>query len=183
MNSKTKNRAQSQSFDNSQDQDVDFVSKSELKRASEALQKLGLKLVNLPAAKLAKVPVPDELMDAIELAHRLEKKHEAKRRHMQYIGKLMRNIDVEPIEQAMFELENEHNLANARFHALEQQRDAIVKDGNSAIEALMAEHPDLDRQRLRNWARQASKEAAANKPPKASREIFKYLREQLLDSE
>ncbi|GLS83409.1 ribosome biogenesis factor YjgA [Paraferrimonas haliotis] len=163
-----------------QEQEPEFVSKSQLKRESEALQKIGLKLVNLAPAKLAKVPLEPILAEAIELAHRLEKKHEAKRRHMQYIGKIMRNIEIEPIKQALYEIENEHAINNAKFHAIEQQRDTLIAEGNSAVEQLLSEHPELDRQRLRNWVRQANKEASTNKPPKASRELFKYLREQLL---
>lgn len=79
-----------------EEEEIIWVSKSEIKRDAEALKKLGEKLVDLTKAKLEKIPLEEKLLEAIELAQRLQK--EARRRQLQYIGKLLRNIDVEPLK-------------------------------------------------------------------------------------
>lgn len=138
------------------------------------LQKLGEELVELKPAILEKFPLSDELYAAIKDAQRF--KNEARRRQLQYIGKLMRNIDPEPIQAALDKIRNKHNQATAKLHKLEQTCDRIVDEGDSAIEEVMEQYPDADRQRLRLLARQASKEKKANKTPKAAREIFQILK-------
>ena len=85
-------------------EEIIWVSKSEIKRDAEDLKQLGEKLVNLTKANLTKVPLDDSLKDAIELAQRLQK--EARRRQLQYIGKLLRSIDAEPIREALEKIEN-----------------------------------------------------------------------------
>lgn len=159
------------------DPDEEWVSKSQLKRESQALQTLGEQLVQLSKEQLAQIPLEDSLLDAIALAQRVRKKHEAYRRQLQYIGKLMRHLDAEPIEQALQQLMAPHQQANAEFHQLEQWRDRILTEGDSAINDVLQAFPDADRQRLRQLARQAKKEQSQDKPPKAARELFKYLRE------
>ena len=80
-------------------EEIIWVSKSEIKRDAEALKKLGEKLVELTKAKLDKIPLEDALLEAVNLAQRLQK--EARRRQLQYIGKLLRGMDVEPIQAAL----------------------------------------------------------------------------------
>ena len=155
--------------------EIIWVSKSEIKRDAEALKKLGEKLVDLSAAKLAKVPLDDNLLDAVHLAQRLER--EARRRQLQYIGKLLRAMDVEPIQQALDKLENKHQQQQALLHKLELMRDEIIAQGDEAINRLLDDYPQADRQQLRNWVRAAKKEQQQNKPSKAYREIFQYLKE------
>lgn len=159
----------------------DIISKSELKRESTALQKLGERLVDLSPSALKQVPLSENLADAIALAHKISGKHEALRRQMQYIGKLMRVEDAEPIEAALDVISNKHQAATHAFHQLELLRDKLVTEGDSAISTLLEKHPNLERQKLRQLIRQTNKEAAGNKPPKASRELFKYLRETIVD--
>lgn len=157
----------------------DFKSKSQLKRESEAAQKLGQELVELTDASLAKLPLDDELVDAVKLAGRINRKKDGYRRQLQFIGKLMRSRDLQPIEEALARLKAPHQQATNQFHKLEQARDQILSQGDDAIQALLLEHPQLDRQKLRQFARQASKEQQQNKPPKAARELFKYLKQQI----
>ncbi|MBT1065992.1 ribosome-associated protein [Bowmanella sp. Y26] len=159
------------------DQEFEGKSKTQLKNEMQDLQQLGLKLVGLGPAALAKVPLDQELSDAINLAKRIDKKKEGYRRQLQFIGKLMRTRDVEPIQQALDLLENKHQQATAQFHKLERLRDDIVANGDSAINHAMELYPTLERQKLRQLSRQAQKEAQQNKPPKSSREIFQYLRQ------
>lgn len=157
--------------------DDEFVSKSELKRAAEAQQQLGEKLVELPEGKLAKIPLDDDLLEAIRLAQRIRGTREGFRRQLQLIGKLMRSRDIAPIEQALAELEQSHHQQNALFHQLEKQRDAILAHGDEAIQAFIDAYPKADRQRLRQLYRQATKQAEQGKPPAAQRELFKYMRQ------
>ncbi|RUO62441.1 ribosome biogenesis factor YjgA [Pseudidiomarina insulisalsae] len=164
----------SHDFDQDDDQ---LVSKSQLKREAEAQQALGTKLVDLPAGKLAKLPLDDELLDAIQLAQRIRNKREGFRRQLQQIGKMMRQRDTAPIEQALHELEHAHLEQNALFHQLEKYRDAILADGDSAIQDFVETYPLADRQKLRQLYRQAQKQQQQGKPPAAARELFKYLRE------
>ena len=160
------------------DQDDDsLISKSQLKRDAEAQQALGTKLVNLSAGKLEKIPLDDELRDAIALAQRIRNKREGFRRQLQHIGKLMRNRETGPIEQALHELEHAHHEQNALFHQLEKTRDAILSQGDSAIQQFIDAYPHADRQKLQQLYRQAQKQQQQGKPPAAARELFKYLRE------
>ena len=160
-------------------EEIIWVSKSEIKRDAEDLKQLGEKLVNLTKANLTKVPLDDNLKDAIELAQRLQK--EARRRQLQYIGKLLRSIDAEPIREALEKIENKHNQQQAMLHKLEILRDELVAKGDVALTDLLNEHPSADRQQLRNLIRAAQKEKEQNKPSKAYREIYQILKTLILE--
>ncbi len=160
-------------------EEIIWVSKSEIKRDAEDLKQLGEKLVNLTKANLTKVPLDDNLKDAIKLAQRLQK--EARRRQLQYIGKLLRSIDAEPIREALEKIENKHNQQQAMLHKLEILRDELVAKGDVALTDLLNEHPSADRQQLRNLIRAAQKEKEQNKPSKAYREIYQILKTLILE--
>ena len=159
--------------------EIIWVSKSEIKRDAEDLKQLGEKLVNLTKANLTKVPLDDSLKDAIELAQRLQK--EARRRQLQYIGKLLRSIDAEPIREALEKIENKHNQQQAMLHKLEILRDELIVKGDAALTDLLNEYPSADRQQLRNLIRAAQKEKEQNKPSKAYREIYQILKTLILE--
>lgn len=161
------------------EEEIIWVSKSEIKRDAEHLKKLGESLINLTPSNLAKIPLDDNLRDAIELAQRL--RLEARRRQIQYVGKLLRNLDPEPIQEALDKVENRHNQQLALLQKLEQIRDQLIEQGDSAVNSLVDEYPNLDRQHLRNLVRMAQKEKAANKPPKNYREIFQYLKSMIVE--
>ncbi|MCX8641128.1 MULTISPECIES: ribosome biogenesis factor YjgA [unclassified Gilliamella] len=158
--------------------EIIYVSKSEIKRDAEELKKLGIELVNLSKNELAKIPLDEDLLYAIELAQKIKK--EGYRRQIQYIGKLLRNRDIEPITLALDKLKNRHNQQVAMFHKLEMLRDELIETGDA--EMIMDLYPNADRQQLRTFARIAKKELASNKPPKTARQIFQYLKE-LSDTE
>ena len=160
-------------------EEIIWVSKSEIKRDAEDFKQLGEKLVNLTKANLTKVPLDDSLKEAIELAQRLQK--EARRRQLQYIGKLLRSIDAEPIREALEKIENKHNQQQAMLHKLEILRDELVAKGDAALTDLLNEYPSADRQQLRNLIRAAQKEKEQNKPSKAYREIYQILRALILE--
>ncbi|CAH8183836.1 MULTISPECIES: ribosome biogenesis factor YjgA [Vibrio] len=158
-----------------EEEEIIWVSKTEMKNDMIELQKLGEELVELKPSQLKKIPMSEDLMDAVKDAQRFNM--EARRRQLQFIGKMMRTIDPEPIQAALDKLRNKHSQNTAVLHKLEQLRDRIVEQGDSAIEDALELYPEMDRQRLRQLTRQANKEKANNKPPKASREIFQILKE------
>lgn len=157
-----------------EEEEIIWVSKSEIKRDAEHLKKLGASLIELNAVNLAKIPLDDNIREAIALAQRL--RLEARRRQIQYIGKLLRSVDPEPIQEALDKVENRHNQQQALLHKLEIIRDQLVEKADQALNPLMDEYPNLDRQHLRNLIRAAQKEKQANKPPKNYRDIFQYLK-------
>ncbi len=159
----------------SDDDEIIWVSKSEIKRDAEELKQLGAELVDLGKNALDKIPLDPELRADIELAQRIRK--EGKRRQLQLIGKLLRARDVEPIRQALDKLKNRHNQQIALFHKLEVMRNKLIEQGDEAITEVLALYPQADRQQLRALIRNAQKEKASNKPPKSSRQIFQFLRE------
>ena len=156
-----------------EDEEIIYVSKSEIKRDAEALKKLGVELVNLSKNEIAKIPLDEDLLYAIKLAQKIKK--EGYRRQIQYIGKLLRSRDIEPITLALDKLKNRHNQQVALFHRLEKLRDELIETGDA--ESIMELFPSADRQQLRTLARLAKKELTANKPPKTARQIFQYLKD------
>ena len=145
-----------------------------------ALQNLGEQLVKLPVDQFEKLNLPDNLYDAVAEARGI-RQHGARKRQLQYIGKLMREVDAEPIQQQLDTLLAQSREAALSLHHIEQWRDKILQDGDSALEELFHKYPDADRQYIRQLARQARKENNDNKPPKSARSLFKYLRD-LLES-
>ena len=124
--------------------------------------------------RLKKVDIPEALRDAVLDAKKITS-HGALRRQMQYIGKLMRDVDTDPIQEMLDELDGISNKANARFHALEKLRDRLIAD-ESVITALKNDYPALDVSALRTLRRNAIKEQAEQKPPKAYRALFQLLK-------
>ncbi len=166
------------------DEDSDFdtdelagepVSKSQRKREMTALQDTGTALVKLSRGRLEKFDLPDNLMSAILEAQRLTS-HGAIRRQMQYIGKLMRDVDIEPIAEQLAAVRGESAAAKAEFHGIERWR-ARLLENDQALTEWLAQHPDSDAQQIRQLIRNARKEAAENKPPKSSRALFRLLRD------
>jgi ribosome-associated protein len=164
--------------DEDDDDEIFLISKSQLKRESHALTDLGKELVGLTPSKLKKIPLDESLLEAIAQAHRI-KERGGHKRQQQYIGKLLRTADIDPILAAMDALKLEHAQENARVHRLEQWRDRLLEEGDTALGELLSQHPDADRQQLRQLLRNAQKEHEQNKPPKSARELFKYMRDNL----
>ena len=157
------------------DDEIIWVSKSEIKRDAEELKRLGLEMVELGKNALDKIPLDEELRAAIELAQKIKK--EGRRRQLQLIGKMLRNRDVDPIRQALDKLKNRHNQQVALFHKLEALRDRLIEEGDDVVPEVLKLWPQADRQQLRSLIRNAKKEKEGNKAPKSARLIFQYLRE------
>lgn len=150
-------------------------SKTKLKAEADAQQALGVRLADLPKDRLLKLNLPEELFTAV-LEFKKITANGAIRRHRQYLGRLMREIDTAPILEQLARWDGKHTAENAYFHGLERWRDRLINDAN-ALSEFIALHPSTDSQQLRTLIRNAQKEQLANKPPKSSREIFKLLRE------
>lgn len=151
-------------------------SKSQVKRELHALQELGERLATLKPDLLDRLPLSDALRKALADAPK-HTAHIARKRHIQYIGKLMRDQDIDAILALVDQLDASTRQYNERFHALERWRDRLIAGNDETLEAFVAEYPQTDRQHLRSLIRHAQHEAARNKPPAASRKIFKYIRD------
>ena len=152
-------------------------SKSERKRQSTDLQALGEALIELPESELAELPLPENLRDAVELARRITA-HGGLYRQKQYIGKLMRKIDAEPIREALAARKNRERVAALQFRKIEQWRDRLLDEGTAAIEALKIDlASDADTSALAKLVERALAERSRQQPPHASRELFRVLRE------
>lgn len=149
-------------------------SKSQLKREMEALQKLGEELVALPQDQLAALPLPDTLRDAVQLARRITS-HGALKRQRQYIGRLMRELDAEPIRIRLDELRGTDLAMKARFRENQRWRDRLLAEGDAALAEFLARHPQADRQHLRRLMRRAGGEDGGGRPPEYVRELFRYI--------
>lgn len=154
---------------------IEPISKTKLKAEADALQEIGVKLVALPNSKLAQLDLPERLVDAINEAKRITA-NGATRRQKQYIGSLMREIDVTPIVEQMEKWEGKNTAENAYFHHLERWRARLIDD-EAALSEFIQQYPNVDSQQIRTLIRNARRESSANKPPKSSRELFKLLRE------
>jgi ribosome-associated protein len=160
------------------EQEYERPSKSEAKRASDALQKLGEQLVGEARDRVKRVPMPEDVRDAILMCQTITN-HEGRRRQLQFVGKKMRTLDEEEvaiIQRTIDSWKGASKAETAALHALERRREKLLADDN-ALTVLMGEHPHLDVQHLRTLIRNARKEQAENKPPKAYREIFQILKD------
>lgn len=151
-------------------------SKSERKRQMQALQRLGESLLALNDRQLAKIPLQDERLPVALREARSIHSNSARKRHLQYIGKLMRDIDPAPVEAALAALHEPGRTAAAEFHDLEQLRDAILAAGPRGVELALQRFPEADRQQLRQMTLQHDREQRHQRPPAASRKLFRYLR-------
>ncbi|OIQ95307.1 hypothetical protein GALL_226820 [mine drainage metagenome] len=151
------------------------ISKTKLKAEADAQQALGVRLSELSKDKLSKLNLPEALLIAVLDTKKITA-NGAIRRHRQYLGRLMRDIDTAPIIEQLARWDGKHTAENAYFHGLERWRDRMIADSN-VLSEFIALYPQTDIQQLRTLIRNAQKELTANKPPKSSREIFKLLRE------
>ena len=157
------------------DDAVERPSKSQKKRDMHALQEMGAALVDLSPERLDRIDMPEELRRALGEAQRLSR-HEARRRQMQYIGRLMRDVDPAPIREALDAVRGASALETARQHRLERLRERLLED-EAVLTEIGTAHPGADITRLKQLRRGALHEREAGKPPKNYRELFRALRE------
>lgn len=164
-------------------EEVGPPSKTQLKAEADEKQALGEALLTLRADLMARLDLPEKLLDAIAQARKITN-FEGKRRQMQFIGKLMRPLDTEPIRAAIDEQKNGSAQLTLALHLAEQWRDKLIAS-DEALGDWLSEHPDTDAQQLRALVRQARKDAKPEKPGEAPRhgksyrEIFQLVRQTL----
>ena len=153
----------------------EVISKTKQKRAMLELQALGAALVELPESQLASLSLGEDLHAAVLECRRI-RSHEARRRQMQYIGRLMREVDAAPIRAALEAIDSGSAQATAQHRRLEAWRERLVAD-DAALTAFAAEHPGADLQVLRTLIRNSRRELKEGRPPRAYRELFRLIRE------
>lgn len=153
----------------------EIVSKTKRKQEMHALQALGAALVELPEAQVAALDIAESLKAAVFAAKRI-RSHEARRRQIQYIGRLMRDADPEPIRTLIDSLEGHSAKTAARHQRLENWRERLLGD-DEALTEFAAQFPGADLQALRALLRNARKEAKEGKPPRAYRELFRFIKD------
>lgn len=161
--------------------EIEYVSKSQLKRDSHAIQDLGKRLAALPAEHLARIPLDEPVLEAIALVHRIQNKRSALKRHYQFLGKLLRARDTDAILAALSDIDNESQHAIQRHHRAEHWRDRILAEGADAIEAFVAEIASADRQKLRQLWRNHQHAASDARRTQHSRLLYKEIHQSLHD--
>ena len=165
-------------FDPSDEQEERRPSKSALKRAMHELQDLGEELVSMPDARLAAIEMPERLRDALD-AWKTTRSFEGKRRQMQFIGKVLRLIDAEPLREAVATFKLGHARNALALHECEAWRTRLLDDEKNALNEWVEVYPATDLQQLRNLIRQARKDAAAapeQRNGRSYRELFQFIK-------
>lgn len=151
-------------------------SKSSLKRHSSALQGLAAELAALSPAQLQHMDLPEGLLKTIKEASTMPPKG-ARKRMIKYIGGLLREMDAEPIKEELAKLKSQSIQSARELHQIERWREQLINDDDSALTEFLSRYPHADRQQLRQLIRNAQKEQQAEKPPRFSRQLFRYLKE------
>ena len=152
-------------------------SKTQRKKEMHELQALGEALVEMPDDRLDKLELPDSLRDALR-EYKRTRSHEGRRRQMQFIGKLMRRVDADPIREAVADMQLGRAKDSLALHQAEHWRAELIA-GDDAVTRWMSEHPACDVQQLRNLVRAARKDAAVapeRRSGRAYRELFQFIK-------
>lgn len=164
--------------DEFEDNEIEYVSKSQLKRDMHAMQELALELTKLKAEQLAKLPLTPKLEEALQETHNI-KKREALRRHRQYLGRVMRDADHEAIALALTDIKGRSDRLARLQPMIEQWRDDLLTDDKTVLARFISEFPSIDRQHLRQLVHNAVKEKSSTEKKKtgASRKLYTLIKE------
>jgi ribosome-associated protein len=165
--------------DESTETEEQRLSKSARKREAASLQELGVKLSALPDQEIKALGLPDTLFVALRDLRRLPS-HGAQIRQRQYIGKLMRNIDPQPVLAKLAERKQRHDVEIRHFQQIEKWRDRLLSEPTTAVDELLEEYPKADRETLAKLLEKAERERLEQRSPVGARELFAFLR-QLFD--
>ncbi len=157
-------------------------SRSQRRREAWDVLELAEKLVALSTSALKEVPLEEKILDAVKMAQKITS-HIAHKRQVHYLAKLMRkDADLDAIRNAVDKPLEVRRRETAEMHLMERWRDRLMADGDAAVDELLIQFPDMDRQRLRQLIRQAHVEKRDNRPPSAYRNIFQMLKAQIASS-
>jgi len=157
------------------------ASKSQRKREMHALQAIGEQLAALPRDRLDKIKLPDTLRDAVDEARKIHQRS-ARRRQLQYIGRLMREVDADEIQQQLEEVQAGSEKEVAILHRAERWRERLLSD-STVISEFIDTYPGVDVQKLRTILRNTKLEAAAEKPPRSFRALFREIRDAMTNKD
>ncbi len=162
--------------DTDEETQYDGPSKSQLKRDSQHLIDVGEEILKLSQEDIRSLQLPDELSDAVTTALKIKSRSGLKRQRL-YIGKLLRAMDSEEIETQLRKIQHRHDTNTAHFKRLEKWRDSLIDNDRATLNEVISHYPEIDRQHINQLIRAAHQEKQKNKPPAASRKLFKYLRD------
>lgn len=159
------------------EEDADYgPSKSQVKRDCNHLTELGEEILKLQPEDFNSLNLPEALEEAVATALKIKSRSGLKRQR-QYIGKLMRSLDSDDIESQLKKIQHRHDTNTAAFKRLEKWRDSLIDNDKTILNEVITRFPEIDRQHINQLIRAAQKEKVQNKPPAASRKLFKYLRD------
>ena len=164
--------------DDSGETEEQRLSKSARKREAATLQELGVQLSALPDQEIKALGLPDSLFVALRDLRRLPS-HGAQVRQRQYIGKLMRSIDPEPVLAKLAERKQRHDKEIHHFQQIERWRDRLLSEPAVAVPELLKEYPQIDQAALLKLLDKAERERLEQRSPVGARELFAFLRELL----
>jgi ribosome-associated protein len=162
--------------DSNEDEQYDGPSKSQLKRDSQHMIDVGEEILKLSREDIQSLQLPDELNEAVSSALKIKSRSGLKRQRL-YIGKLLRSMDSEDIETQLKKIQHRHDTNTAHFKRLEKWRDSLIDNDKTTLDQVISHYPEIDRQHINQLVRAAHREKQQDKPPAASRKLFKYLRE------
>lgn len=162
----------------------ELKSRSQKKREMNALQDLGERLVDLPQAEMESLGLDREIVQAAVMARKLRgAKNDSYRRQLQYIGRLMREIDAGPLIEHFASADAGHQEDVQAFRRLERWRDALLEGDESVLDEIRQTFPQADIPGIRETANKAISEKELNRPPKCARQLFRYLRSLEIESQ
>ncbi|MCJ8319951.1 MAG: DUF615 domain-containing protein [Colwellia sp.] len=160
----------------------ELKSKSEIKREMHKMQDFAQSLVEMSKHQRSKIPLTEALLEDMVLADKIKGKHEAVRRHIRHMAKVLMETDLEPIHHAIDVMNNKHQQETAKFVHLENIRDALIEGNNETAEEVLTNNEKMERQKLKQLIRQAKKEKKAEKIGKYTKVLFNYLKANLSKS-
>lgn len=160
--------------------DEELKSKSEIKREMLQLQDFANKLIKLSKHQRSKIPFNEQLQADLVLADKIHNKHEALRRHVRHMAKVLSETDLTDIHQALDVMANKHQQESSKFIKLEQLKNKLITEGATQVETLLAKYESMERQKLRQLVRQAEQEIKAEKIGKYNRNLLNYLKQHMV---
>ena len=157
------------------EEEIEYVSRTELKREAQEFHQLGSEIAKMGKKQRERLPLNDDLKEAMVVADKISNKSDAYRRHLNYIAKTLRTV--ENIEAIIDVMLNKNNQAEVLVKKIEQLRSDLIEQGDSLINETIEQFPSLDRQKMRQLVRNAAKEVKAEKPGKGYKELFQYLKD------
>ena len=160
------------------EEEIEYVSRTELKREAQEFHQLGSEIAKMGKKQRERLPLNDDLKEAMVVADKISNKSDAYRRHLNYIAKTLRTVEnIEEIKAIIDVMLNKNNQAEVLVKKIEQLRADLIEQGDDLINETIEQFPELDRQQLRQLVRNATKEAKAEKPGKGYKELFQYLKD------